>query len=188
MTVNQWATVYAITLAVFVGGGYIAAKVLAQKGVKLTRELIFRQIKIQLIGFPIGLALMMAWAYHQGAGYLTIFLNYLLGAVLSNTLPFFFLWLRSARSAPWKAVPSSYAVSTAVYNERIKLFAGWLDRASTACLTVGLATPAAGLLYNIGNFRGQVDGAELVPGLAIWLAVSLGLHLLARRALGGLRL
>jgi hypothetical protein len=36
-------------------------------------------------------------------------------------------------------------------NERTKLLANALDRASTACFTVGILTPAAGYLYNIGN-------------------------------------
>lgn len=37
-------------------------------------------------------------------------------------------------------------------NEQTKLLANALDRASTACFTVGIATPIAGLVYNIGNF------------------------------------
>lgn len=34
-------------------------------------------------------------------------------------------------------------------NERTKLLANALDRASTACFTVGVATPLAGYLYGV---------------------------------------
>jgi hypothetical protein len=65
-----------------------------------------------------------------------------------------------------------------VHNERTKLLANALDRASTTCFTVGIVTPGAGYLYNVSGFRSAV-------GLGIVAAVFL--HLAARRALGGLR-
>jgi hypothetical protein len=34
-----------------------------------------------------------------------------------------------------------------VHNERLKLLANAFDRASTACFTIGVVTPVAGLIY-----------------------------------------
>jgi hypothetical protein len=49
-------------------------------------------------------------------------------------------------------------------NERTKLLANALDRASTACLTVGIITPLAGYIY------GSVDLS--IAFSRIWPAVS----------------
>jgi hypothetical protein len=70
-----------------------------------------------------------------------------------------------------------------VRNEQTKLLANALDRASTVCFTVGIATPAAGFLYNIGNFRVVVPLAALALGMSGWLFSAAALHLLARRVL-----
>jgi hypothetical protein len=43
-----------------------------------------------------------------------------------------------------------------IFNERQKLLANNFDRMSTACFTVGIATPPAGYLYNIGTFANMV--------------------------------
>jgi hypothetical protein len=67
--------------------------------------------------------------------------------------------------------------------ETAKLIANALDRASTACFTVGIATPLAGYVYNVSGFRGSIGFAALVGGVAGWLTVAIGLHLLARRVL-----
>ncbi|WP_279595355.1 hypothetical protein [Methylobacterium sp. J-090] len=37
-----------------------------------------------------------------------------------------------------------------VFNEQIKLLAAALNTAATSCFTVGIATPVAGYIYNIG--------------------------------------
>jgi hypothetical protein len=71
-------------------------------------------------------------------------------------------------------------------NERTKLLANALDRASTACFTVGIATPAAGFLYNIGGLREGLGWPILAVGFAGWFSGALALHLIARRALGRL--
>ena len=76
---------------------------------------------------------------------------------------------------------------TLIRNERTKLLANALDRASTACFTVGIATPVAGFLYNVANFRGTVPPLALAVGLGGWLLIALFLHYLARRVLKGLR-
>jgi multisubunit Na+/H+ antiporter MnhG subunit len=74
-----------------------------------------------------------------------------------------------------------------VSNEQIKLAANAFDRASTACFTVGIATPLAGYLYNVAGFRGSVHIVELAIGLAGWITAAIALHLAGRRALKGLR-
>ena len=58
---------------------------------------------------------------------------------------------------------------TQVRNEQKKLLANALDRASTACFTVGIATPVAGYLYNIGNFGMVITGGRLMVGIGLWL-------------------
>ena len=75
---------------------------------------------------------------------------------------------------------------TQVRNEQKKLLANALDRASTACFTVGIATPVAGYLHNIGNFGMAIEGERLMIGIARWLFSAIALHLMARRVLKGL--
>lgn len=74
-----------------------------------------------------------------------------------------------------------------VYNERQKLLANAFDRASTACFTVGIATPLAGYLYNIGGFGNSAHIVQLLPIAAGWTFAAVMLHIWARRALGGLK-
>jgi hypothetical protein len=64
------------------------------------------------------------------------------------------------------------------------LLASALDRASTVCLTVGVATPVAGLLYGVSPHIGPVT---LIALFGDWLAVAVGLHLAARHLLGRLK-
>ena len=45
------------------------------------------------------------------------------------------------------------AAAKLVANERVKLLANNLDRASTACFTVGVATPLAGALYRVSGIN-----------------------------------
>ena len=71
-------------------------------------------------------------------------------------------------------------------NEQTKLLANALDRASTACFTVGIVTPLAGYLYNIGGFRTSMGVLELLLGLGGWLTAAVVLHLAGRRVLKGL--
>jgi hypothetical protein len=74
-----------------------------------------------------------------------------------------------------------------IHNERLKLTAGALNTAATSCFTVGIATPLAGYLYNIGGLRSALGIAELAIGLAGWLLAALSLHLAARYVLKALR-
>ena len=71
-----------------------------------------------------------------------------------------------------------------VHNERTKLLANALDRASTACLTVGVLAPVAAALYSMGNMS---PSWVLILTTLSWLAAAAVLHYAARRALGGLK-
>ena len=81
----------------------------------------------------------------------------------------------------------SGTAAATVHNERTKLLANALDRASTTCFTVGIVTPGAGYLYNVSGFRSAVGLGVLVAGLVGWFVAAIFLHLAARRVLGGLR-
>lgn len=67
--------------------------------------------------------------------------------------------------------------------ENIKLIANALDRASTSCLTVGVATPIAGFVYNIVGFGSTLAWWRLALALIGWILAALALHFLARRVL-----
>jgi len=71
---------------------------------------------------------------------------------------------------------------TEVEKEQTRLFANALDRASTACLAIGVLTPMSVLSF------GQPAGimAQLPPiraGIATWLFCAWVLHMAALRAL-----
>ena len=70
--------------------------------------------------------------------------------------------------------------------ERTKLAANALDRISTACVTVGVATPIAGYIYDIGGFRSTIRLDGLALGFGGWLLAAIALHLFARRILSRL--
>jgi hypothetical protein len=74
-----------------------------------------------------------------------------------------------------------------IANERTKLLANALDRASTACFTVGAATPLAGWIYDIGGLRTSLSVEGLGLGLLGWISAAFLLHLGARVVLGRLR-
>lgn len=72
-----------------------------------------------------------------------------------------------------------------VHNERTKLFANALDRASTACFTVGVLSPIVAALYGIGG-PGTASAVTIVLSSAFWLLAAVVLHLRANRVLGKL--
>ncbi|KQQ13294.1 hypothetical protein ASF53_14070 [Methylobacterium sp. Leaf123] len=74
-----------------------------------------------------------------------------------------------------------------IANERTKLTANALDRASTACLTVGVLGPTVATLYGIGGTNGGTLGFLFVAGSLFWLIAAAALHGMARHTLGGLR-
>ena len=72
-------------------------------------------------------------------------------------------------------------------NERTKLLAAALDRASTACFTVGVATPLAGYLYGVLSFSAATSGYWVGFTAASWLLATIALPLAARRVVKGLK-
>jgi len=66
-----------------------------------------------------------------------------------------------------------------IHNERIKLMANAIDRASTACIVVGLLTPLVS-----GTIEADWYTAASV---CIWLSIALILHWAANRILGRLK-
>ena len=72
-----------------------------------------------------------------------------------------------------------------VRNERLKLVAGALDRASTACIAVGLIAPVSAAIYQVA--LPQTGIGIFIVGAVIWILAAAGLHLFAQRVLGGLR-
>ena len=72
-----------------------------------------------------------------------------------------------------------------VENERTKLLAGALDRASTACVTVGVLAPVAAVLY--GASGTTIGLWAFALGGVIWLSAALALQWVARMVLGGLK-
>jgi hypothetical protein len=74
----------------------------------------------------------------------------------------------------------------AVRSERTKLLANALNTSATSCFTVGIATPIAGYLYNIGSLRSTLTIWDLAIGLLGWLSAAVALHFVARHVLKGL--
>jgi predicted branched-subunit amino acid permease len=72
-----------------------------------------------------------------------------------------------------------------IENERTKLLANALDRASTASLTVGVFAPVAAIVY--GASGTVMASVAFVLGASSWLSAAAALHWLARRTLGGLK-
>jgi len=72
-----------------------------------------------------------------------------------------------------------------IHNERTKLLANALDRASTACIAVGLIGPAVGIASHTAV--APTPNWITLLGTFIWLFTAIALHLFARRVLGELR-
>ncbi|HRO10322.1 hypothetical protein [Amaricoccus sp.] len=70
-----------------------------------------------------------------------------------------------------------------IANERTKLLANALDRASTACLAVGVLAPLAA----VSHVAAPQFSLGLIVSLIGWFLAAIVLHLRARRTLGGLR-
>ena len=62
-----------------------------------------------------------------------------------------------------------------------KLLASALNTVATSCVTVGIATPLAGYIYNVSNFRTLVEPWVLLLCTVVWLSIAVSLHLGARR-------
>lgn len=90
-------------------------------------------------------------------------------------------------NAPAVGSPDDEKKRITVANERAKLLANAFDRASTACVTVGILGPVAAGLYGLGAPPLQRDGAFYVVSAIVWLLTAVILHVMARKALGTLR-
>ncbi len=73
-----------------------------------------------------------------------------------------------------------------IHNERTKLTANALDRASTACLTVGALGSAVASLYGLGGGGAPSHGVLIAIGSIFWLMAAAVLHFMARSVLGRL--
>lgn len=74
-----------------------------------------------------------------------------------------------------------------VFNEQTKLLAAALNTVASSCFTVGIATPIAGYLYNVGNLQSTLAPSVLALGVSGWLLSAVLPHLLGRRLLMRLR-
>ena len=76
--------------------------------------------------------------------------------------------------------------SKTVRNERLKLRAAALNGIAMAAVVAGVVTPLAAATFGIlpTSARGAIATAA---GIAAWLSIGAGLHILAGRLLGGLR-
>jgi hypothetical protein len=71
-----------------------------------------------------------------------------------------------------------------VHNERAKLIANALDRASTACLATGVIVPAGAAMLGLNS---SVDVGTLMVAVVCWLVAAAVLHFEAQRVLRRLR-
>lgn len=76
-------------------------------------------------------------------------------------------------------------MSKLVDNERTKLLANALDRASTASLTVGVLAPIAAVFYNLSAT--DTPTWVFVVGGVTWFSAAIALHFIARMVLKGLQ-
>ena len=72
-----------------------------------------------------------------------------------------------------------------VHNEQTKLLANALDRASTACLTIGILAPIAAAIYSVSS--AFAFDTRIVLGGFVWSFMAVVLHRSARRVLRRLR-
>ncbi len=74
-----------------------------------------------------------------------------------------------------------------IHNERTKLLANALNRASVVCFVAGVAPPAASAFNMLGDLPETLPAAILALGSATWLSAAVALHLFAQRVLGRLQ-
>jgi hypothetical protein len=72
-------------------------------------------------------------------------------------------------------------MSKLVENERVKLFAAALDRASTACLLIGVLGPMSAIYQ-----AQEIPDWRQLLGLLIWFLAGFVLHIRAQLATGKL--
>lgn len=68
-----------------------------------------------------------------------------------------------------------------VRTERIKLTASYLNAAAGGVFTAGVVAPIAAAVFGLTGPAGVLPALTLLIGVAIFLSVSVGLHMAARR-------
>jgi hypothetical protein len=76
-------------------------------------------------------------------------------------------------------------MSYLVHNEKAKLLANALDRASTACLAIRVLGPLAAAFYSVSGFA--TGFWPFVVGALAWLIATFALHIEAQRVIGTMR-
>ena len=71
-----------------------------------------------------------------------------------------------------------------VHNESVKLLATTLNSVAVASIVTGVVAPTAGFVYGLGQ---PVQTWRVGAAVLAWLAVGMGLHLIAQRILRRLR-
>ena len=74
-----------------------------------------------------------------------------------------------------------------IHNERLKLFATYLNIASGSCLTLGTIAPTVAVFFITVPFGFTVRLSQISLGIGTWLAISIVLHWFAQLVLGRLR-
>ena len=72
----------------------------------------------------------------------------------------------------------------AIFNERTRLFAAFLNNVGVATIVTSVIAPAVSIFYRVGNLA--PNRGWILIGLA-WFALGIGLHAPAQVALGSLR-
>jgi hypothetical protein len=72
-----------------------------------------------------------------------------------------------------------------VFNERLKLLAGWFNTVAAAFLTTGVVAPLIAIIYGLAPKT--LDPALVFASSLICMLVSGGLHLAGRSILGALQ-
>ena len=176
-----------IVLAVLIGMAAVAAEFMKKSGQRLSFALLKRTAAIQLVGAVAVTAFSFFSDPNRQWRFAAIaFGFYVISSVLSVCITWIVLWLNE-NPPSWRSSSEREAPSNTVHNEQLKLLAGWLDRASTACLTVGVLTPTVAYLFNLGDARTKLNLHEMLLLVVVFLAVSMVLHSVARGLLRGLR-
>jgi hypothetical protein len=92
--------------------------------------------------------------------------------------------LDARRSTRLMARWPGYAVAN-VDDEKTKLLANALDRASTTCLALGVIAPLAAAFYAVQPSQ-RTGSLSLIFGTLIWLGAAITLHMSARWVLNRL--
>lgn len=72
-----------------------------------------------------------------------------------------------------------------VHNERTKLTATFLNTVAVATIGASLVVPFFALLYGLGGDAIQIRNFALAA--PVWFLIGVGIHLIARAVLGGLK-